>query len=73
MTLYQIDLKSLADMNNHIWWQISKKTGHISSLYNLAYTVLRSKHDKEYQPKVLSQAQCPEVTWDLLLSLKSFS
>ena len=30
MTLYLIDVKSLVDMNDHIRWQTSKETGHIS-------------------------------------------
>ena len=32
MTLYldEIDVKLQADMNNHIWWQTTKTTGHNS-------------------------------------------
>ena len=44
MTLYLIDVKSLVDMNDHIRWQTSKETGHISA------SVLRKRRRPAFSP-----------------------
>ena len=63
MSLYQIDVKLQADMNNHIWWQLSIEENwtHLQFVQLSLYCTQIKTYDKEYQPKVLSQAQCTEV------------
>ena len=63
MSLYQIDVKLQADMNNHIWWQLSIEENwtHLQFVQLSLYCTQIKTYDKEYQPKDLSQAQCTEV------------
>ena len=63
MTLYHINVKSLEDMNNHISGgkhQRKLDTSPVCTTKLIRLTLIK-KHDKENQPKVLSQAQCTEV------------
>ena len=52
MTLYQIDAKSLADMNNHIWWQtsIEENWTHLQFVQLSLYCTQIKTYDKEYPP-----------------------